>query len=346
MRTANFIPLAPFALLLGVMSASGISTHFETADRAMPQVDAVHFPELASALNNWPQEVRTGAIYPDWGYLFPKHSAAAEDAHWAPFHTIALQYLHDTYGNPWTPRTERLFAFICGIGGHGAMDDVWHFGSTSFLNQAGSHDLPDWDAGDAETAIEVLTDFFVQAEHRAWSFERYTWWFPAGDLVAIHHLAGHPRMNHLDLTIGINLQRVGMLLEDLLWPLVDPIAAALLPWTKANYLDWYDGGVRDGAEHSARRFESLWDEYVSIMSSQSGRSSSNVSGFAGMGATHRHPEMPGSELLLELAKELVEDGLIKVRWEATTGGDILVHRPTILNLLEVQRRLLSATGLN
>lgn len=129
MRTANFIPLAPFALLLGVMSASGISTHFETADRAMPQVDAVPFPELASALNNWPQEVRSGAIYPDWGYLFPKHSAAAEDALWAPFHTIALQYLHDTYGNPWTPRTECLFAFICGIGGHGAMDDVWYFGS-------------------------------------------------------------------------------------------------------------------------------------------------------------------------------------------------------------------------
>ncbi len=308
----------------------------EAADQAVAQIDATAFPELSTALHNWPQEVRVGAIYPDWGYLFPDLNAAAEDAHWAPFQTIALQHLHDNYGEPWTEHAEHLFAFICGLGCHGAMDDAWHFGSSSFLQQAISHDLADWSAEDAEAAIEVITDFFVQADLRNTGLEDYVWWLPIDDLLQIHRNAGHQEMSRQAIIVGVNLQRVGLLLEDFLWPIVEPITAPMLPWTRANYLTWHDGGLADGAELSARRFESLWNEYQLISAAHPGGGNVGQPG-------HRHPSGADSSFLLDLAKQLVDDGLIEIRWKNTVKGAILIDSPVVLDRAEVERRLLKAT---
>jgi hypothetical protein len=295
----------------------------EAADRAAAEIDASQYPDLSAILTAYPEHVRAGAIYPDWGYLFPQHSGSAEDAHWAPFHTTALEYLHDTYGEPWSQHAEKLFAFICGMGCHGAMDDVWHFGSTSFLNQATQNDFPDLDPDDAEMLIEVLTDFFVQADHRSATYERYGWWIPVRDLLAIHHRENHWKVTPDAMIAGSAAQQVGLFLEDLLWPIVSPLASPALPWTRANYLTWWDGGLEDGSTASARRMEALWGEYQVIAASQP----SSGGGFTP--PTHRHHGAPSRDQWLEMAYRLLEEGVIEPRWRETLEGAVQFQTPEI-----------------
>lgn len=353
-RPVRTIVVGLLAVAVGWMhstavKASGISTHFEAADRAVAALNASTHPDLAATLNHWPETVRVGAVYPDWGYLWGRTSDAAEDAHWQPFHTTALEYLHNQYGEPWSVHAERLFCFISGMACHGTMDDAWHFGGTSFLKQAIARDLPDWEAGQAEMVIETLTDLFVQADHRH-DYETEKWWVPADDLVAIHQLAGHSIARGAIIR-GTTIQRIAFLIENIAWVFALEPAEEMLPWTRANYLTWYDGGVINGADLSAVRMQNLWDEYLVIAASQpSGGNNSSGGGSGAAGYTDLHNQGHANtdphnihvprQIWLEAAERLLDDDAIRVPLREVAGGAIELGVPTIVDHKKMLREII------
>ncbi len=325
------------AVLLGtIVRASGISTHFEAADRAVAGVNANTHPDLANTLNQWPATVRVGAVYPDWGYLWQQTSDAAEDAHWAPFHTTAMEYLHNQYGEPWDAHAEQLFCFIAGMACHGTMDDAWHFGGTSFLKQAIARDLPDWDHGQAETVIETLTDLFVEADHRH-EYETEKWWVPADDLVAIHQQAGHSIARGAIIR-GTSIQRIAFIIENIAWVFALEPAQEMIPWSRANYLTWYDGGVINGAELSAVRMQNLWDEYQSIAASQPS-SGKSTAGYTDLCNDH----IP-RQVWLELAERMMDQGVVRVPVTEKAAGAIELGSPIIAAGPKLLREVLQIIG--
>ena len=221
--------LGTLAFLLGVHSAqsAGISTHIEVADRAALEVDAGAYAELSGVVQAWPVALRSGSIYPDWGYLLEEYSAAAEDAHWGPFRKLAMDYHRTAYPQPWSSlHAERVLAFFMGIGVHGRTDDVWHFGNNAFLPEAMANDLVDVDPEQAELVIEVLVDFFTQQDHRPNS-EKTRLWVPLNDILAVHESAGHLNLSRQAIFLGTSAQSVAYFLEDLLWPYIAPLGALI-----------------------------------------------------------------------------------------------------------------------
>ncbi|KAA3614476.1 MAG: hypothetical protein DWQ01_01885 [Planctomycetota bacterium] len=319
---AGFLCVLP---LLG----SGISTHFEAADRAIVEVDEAGYPDLEALLRRHAQILKVASVFPDWGYLFEDTVAAAEASHWPPFHTTGLEYLHQTYGDPWSDHAERLFVFLCGLVCHGAMDDVWHFGDTAFLVQARQQDLPDWDPDLAETAIEALTDFFVQYEHRS-DWEVLDWWIPVRDMVAIANQAGYPEMTQERILFGSAIQKLAARLEDMFASLVYAPAKEFLPWTEANYLDWWDGGVADGARYSARRMEAYWDEYQSL---------SGNGPTVGLSSQPDHDHPCPQPMFVDLARTLVTNGWVQLRWESAENGGFRIQTAALVAPEKVQASL-------
>ena len=312
----------------GSAAASGISTHFEAADRSVEMVDWVGHPDVVRIPRGYPLTYRVGAIYPDWGYAYPETHAAAEAAHWPPFHAAALCYLHESYGEPWGPHQEQLFAFLSGMTCHGQMDDVWHFGSTAFLRQAIAIDAPN--TADQEGTIEFGTDVFVQVDRR-FGTEPAGWWIPVGDLVAISVAAGYPEVTAQRILQGTGAQLVLSTVEDqYAWLLYAPAYHAL-PWTRANYWTWWDGGVLDGASHTARTLESYWDDYQLLAGG--GACSGPLRGPVVM---HGH-----ATTLLELADGMVRDGIVRVPYVRAGDGAVLLLAPVVRDRAEVVRRLLA-----
>lgn len=338
MKFFSLIAIVTTVLGMGFFSVqnlrgSGISTHFEAADRSTALLNGAQYPELQQLLVDHAPVYRTGAVYPDWGYLFDATSDAAEAAHWAPFHTVGLEYMDEIHPQPWDLHQEQLFTLLAGMVCHGAMDDVWHFGSTSFLNQAIANDLPNKDRDIAELVIEVLTDIFVQVEHRPGT-ENVEWWLPIDDLVAISARAGYPEATSDQILLGSAIQKVGAILEDRLAHLAYPLATQLLPWTHANYLQWWDGGVVDGAEFSARQVEAYWDEWVILSQNRpkSGESDLQVTPHS-----HGHSLLNGCR---SLAREFLSTGAVSVEIRQQSRGTYVLGPVIIQDSSAVDRQLM------
>ena len=323
MRQRTILLLGALAFLLGVHSAqsAGISTHIEVADRAALEVDASAYAELSGVVQAWPVALRSGSIYPDWGYLLEEYSAAAEDAHWGPFRKLAMDYHRTAYPQPWSsPHAERVLAFFMGIGVHGRTDDVWHFGNNAFLPEAMANDLVDVDPEQAELVIEVLVDFFTQQDHRPNS-EKTRLWVPLNDILAVHESAGHLNLSRQAIFLGTSAQSVAYFLEDLLWPYIAPLGALITPWSRANYLAWPNGGVEDSASRSARAMERLWDHRMSGTTQSSGGHPSQQLQQAKL----QH----NNQKLLSIARDLLESGAIDASWKEDAHGAIHFTTPVV-----------------
>jgi hypothetical protein len=291
-------------ILTGSAIAAGLSTHFHAADLSRAQLDRDQYAELYRLLKKkHPQANRVGSIHPDWGYSSAEYEAAAETAHWEPFYTAALDHLLAHYPQPWDKAGERLFVYICGIGSHSIFDEVWHFGDTAFLTLA----MAESNASDPEFEVELFTDIFVQVEQRGAYLENPFWWIPVDDLVQIYTDVGHPEVTVEALEAGTALQHLALMLEDTLgWSIYLP-GLLRLPWTHANYMDWWDGGVRDGAAQTAALSEYFWD-YTH------GSEAASQPLFEPIDFEHE------PQPLLALAARMVRTGVIEPRWHRVEGG--------------------------
>ena len=255
-RQITFLATLIMALVARLFGA-GISAHFEVADQIHKYLNITH-TDLALLLKKYPDEFRVGSIYPDWGYLWESSRKAAEASHWKPYHNKALCYIFETYGprNEWDVHAEKLFVFICGLSCHGTVDDLWHFGQSSFIKQAEKNDNQN------EFIIESLGDLLIQEERRKGE-ESYNWWIPVADMIAISTKNNTP-VTYNDIILGMTIQQLALFIEEYAaniayWP-----ARFMLPWTHKNYWTWNDGGLEHGSKESALVLENFWNRFLSI----------------------------------------------------------------------------------
>jgi len=172
--------------------------------------------------------------------------------------------------------------------------------------------------------VETLTDLFVQADHRP-DYESEPWWIPADDLLAIHQLAGHNHIKRGGIIRGTTIQRVAFLIENVAWIFALDLATEQIPWSRDNYLTWWDGGLINGAELSATRLEELWDEYQAIASARP--NDGNVSA-----PIHDlHDDHVPTQLWAEAAARLLQEGAIQVPVTEAANGAVVLGRPVILD---------------
>lgn len=322
--------LACAAMVVGAPDPAGgcgISTHFQIARISTLDLDRGAYPALYDLLrDSHRKEFKVGACFPDWGYVFPATHDLGEEAHWPPFYYAAVDHVFETYPEPWDDHATSVYAFISGIGCHGAADDAWHFGDTAFRYVARDEDLPDWPMQRAEMAIEVLTDIFIQVERR-WGFEDPVWYVPVGDMLAVYERLGFNGVTANDIVAGMTALHAGLILEDTIGWMIYLPGIALLPWTHGNHMDWWDGGVRNCAEMTALEVQAMWNYKESLY----GRGA-NVAGIPdlsvehGPRAAHRHA---GPRMFRAAAVELITSGALEPRVEHLPDGVVRWDRPIV-----------------
>lgn len=334
-------------LLFHAMPADGcgISTHFQVARISTLDMDREAYPGLYDLLRETHRvEFKVGACFPDWGYVFPATHDLGEEAHWPPFYYAAVDHMFETYPEPWDDHAWQVYAFISGIGCHGAADDAWHFGDTSFRYAARDADLPEWPMQRAEMAIEVLTDIFIQVERRR-GLEDPAWYVPVADMLAVYERLGFDDVTGNDIVAGMTALHAGLILEDTIGWMIYAPGIVLLPWTHANHMDWWDGGVRNCAELTALEVQSLWNYKESLYGR--GANVAQVPHLAeehGPRKAHRHAT---PRMFRAAAVELITSGALEPRVEHLPNGVVQWDRPIVrdqarvLEVLDELRRSFS-----
>ena len=329
----------------GPAGGCGISTHFQVARISTLDMDREAYPDLYDLLRERARvEFKVGACFPDWGYVFDATHDLGEEAHWPPFYYAAVDHVVETYPEPWDNHANGVYAFVSGIGCHGAADDAWHFGDTAFRYVARDEDLPDWPMQRAEMAIEVLTDIFIQVERRR-GLDDPGWYVPVTDMVAVYGRLGFGDVDANDIVAGMTILHAGFILEDTLGRMLYLPGIAMLPWTHANHMDWWDGGVRNCAELTASEVQALWD-YKETLYGREG----TMAGVSdpviehGVRGSHRHGRLPAIRVA---ALELITSGALEVRVEHLPNGVVRWDRPIVRDqarVLEVLGELRHALG--
>lgn len=301
--------------------AAGGSTHFHIADISPKHIDQENYGALHDLVKSYPMIYRVSSYFPDWGYAFPATNEYGEEAHWPPFQHAAIDHLVENYPEPWDEYAEKLFTFICGITGHGEADDVWHFGDTAFLNVANENDQV---SGGLRDDVEIGCDIFVQAEKRWWYREPSAWWIPVGDLAQVYWNLGYSELTTREIERGVTMLHTAIFMEDHFGWLIYLPMKLQLPWTNANYMDWYDGGVRDDAVETARRLQELWDY------KEGNDPASRFTAPEG----NAHPR----DALAALAAQMIHDGIVVPRVE-TQGSAFIIREPWVVDRAELFRRL-------
>lgn len=358
-RTTGRRVLCPLARIAGVAGAAilaltpadvlqgaGMSTHFECADLARTLVDGEQYADLVEALHRVPASViQDGAIFPDWGYALELNRDAAELAHGSAFYNAGLEYMYATYGaeENWGEHEQRLFAFLFGIACHVELDDAWHFGSTAFLQVAMQED----NATDLQ--VEVFADLFTQVEHRR-GLEQYDRWVPVEDMIRIYENLGQTDVRAADVITGSVLQYVALFLEDTLaWVAYYP-GRARFPFTRNNYYNWWDGGVRNGAERTAGEWQEMWDTWVAL----SGGGDAEIgtrddagdrdAGAASVGGDHESDvasvkDSHRMHRLVDMAATLLQTGVIEVPMRDRGHGSVSLSPPQVQDWEILRREL-------
>ena len=139
-------------------------------------MDAASAAAFQNAIRNHPDAVLAGSDFPDFLYAggnYKDYHAAAEAAHWPPFHASAVAYVRRTVANfsdpaTWSDETQKLVAFLFGLTVHYVADELWE-GLTSplgerrgFTEMVGAFALGDDGSGNNdETIANFAGDFYA-----------------------------------------------------------------------------------------------------------------------------------------------------------------------------------------
>lgn len=320
--------VAALLLVLGGVTVNvrgaGIATHQEIAEQTVPAVDATNYPGLLNVLTAHRGAVESGCVHPDayyaLSYLFPERAAfyrgAASLAHGRQggvFNAAALDYLRAQGFPPSSREQGRGVAFFLGNRIHQSSDDAWHPG---FCAAAEDQDQT------TEDLIELAVDFFCMWE-REERWERVWWFVPTEAVAGVFTACEHP-VSEEDIHLGMSLIVTARFVERVLGPVPYLVLAHRLPWTRANYLDYPDGGVVDCAARSSVDCEFFWDALA-------GRAAIDAAPVFTTGSAH----IP-NEAFLRTAVDLLVERAVNVPYRCTRGGIILLP-PRVRNARAVDR---------
>jgi hypothetical protein len=242
-----FLFMSPFA------SAGGGITHMFIAQETIAQIPD---PTLRSILSDNLDAYMVGAYYPDSGYV--QGAEYGEDSHWDPFIFAFADYIKDTYPDAINTHP-KLVAFLFGCAVHRVSDEVMHWGFYPLIRD---HDF-NGDGKTAHTYGDLGIDLLVIVDKSQWFTAPSSWWVPMDDLVAVYQRMGKPQYDAQQIEKGMSVISVAGLGERLIAEPAYPYLSWKMPWTKANYDDWPETGIR-GDELQVVDYEmKLWQRLQS-----------------------------------------------------------------------------------
>ncbi|XP_071955087.1 phosphatidylinositol-glycan-specific phospholipase D-like [Antedon mediterranea] len=250
------------------VKSCGITTHIEIGHRAASYFEytdqyGVEYGKLIAAHQD---AFQAGNPYPDTFYDSLCHQGqfhgVSEDTHWAPFLNVTINYIRNTYPQPWDTETQKLVVFMLGFVSHQVADISWHslgieqgflatMGQVNFFGSfSAAHPVGD-EGGDVVAQFEFDTGYIGEISE---------WYLPIQDLVNIYQ--EYYQANKVDASLIEEcsaLMFLGRLGEKLAISKLYRSYASKSPFLIEDYQDYFLGGVDDMAVWTTNLWRtSLW----------------------------------------------------------------------------------------
>jgi hypothetical protein len=330
-------------------SACGGATHHVIVDMAYTALDKPAYPGLTQLLQTFPEATDGGSVFPDFGYapmIFGSDEQywrdMAEDAHSLAFRKAYLEYVRSIFRQPQSDDDRRTITFLFGLIAHQEADNPWHPHTgpvPGFLPEAM------WRDGNTENQVELGSDSFANIEYGEQLFEA-AWFFPLGAVQAAYRAIGHevvqsPMRAGIDAMAALHTLEKGWGYPYYWASLVD------LPWTHSNLLTYAEGGMQDGANHTALAWQLAWKDLSSwrsfLPSIRRGSTTSPAGGLQDRAnPTANAGQQPGDESrptghsgqpvprVMLLAQQLLKEGAVKTH-SRLENGNLFIDRVEIVD---------------
>ncbi|OMH81054.1 Calmodulin [Zancudomyces culisetae] len=186
-------------ILSTVTLACGPNVHNEVTERARNWFKLTTKPSengefgqynFSSILEKNVDALQAGALFPDWGYGCLGYDNEAEEAHWTPFISSAVEYLNENYKKPYNQAAEKLIAFIFGVSSHQVADELWHsiHMGEGLLDVLSKTEYKGRES-QGHTLLDVGTDFYMRYIDEL-SYIGNKWSIPTADVIKIYKKMG------------------------------------------------------------------------------------------------------------------------------------------------------------
>ena len=248
--------------------AAGIITHDAIVQRAIDLIDAANYPGLADLLNDYPEVVNYGAMFPDWAYAIGKgilaevahDTSAGRQGKIGPFRAALTANLLRSFRSPGSEDNRKAVAFLLGVISHDDADIPYHFGdgaTTGLQPLAEQAGIPHW-------AFELGSDLYLSPA-LTYGVE---WLLPEEALLAAYKTLDPNNVYHVNtakLHFGRAAHQAQYTLERAAAAVVDP-GFVLAGNQKEKLKEYYalmesyaPGGLQHGASRTAKAWQDTWD---------------------------------------------------------------------------------------
>jgi hypothetical protein len=249
MKKIRYSFLLPF-IMVGFLFAWGPRSHVEIAKRAIINLNDDAFAGIYTFCDLHRGEIYSGSVFPDWGLggIAPDLSY---HAHSMAFGEIYLEYLRDKYPDPHTYEAQRELAFLLGLLTHIYGDRVWHGGTGEYtaLHEGISRD------GQSEDIIEASLDIIIGYENAIGSF---SWYWPYETIIDVYALYGDTGVTSGQLGLGTSGLEVTYNTSIGSGSAGYFPARSLIPWTYANYGNYFPGGFTNAVNLASAQIRKAW----------------------------------------------------------------------------------------
>jgi len=261
------------AAVIGVLptpgEAEGVITHDAIVQRAIDLIDTKNYPGLADLLNDYPEVVNYGAMFPDWAYAMgdgnlaevPHDTIAGQQGKVVPFRAALTANLLHSFRNPGSEEDRKAIAFLFGLISHDDADTPYHFGDDTgpglqpLTQQAG---IPHW-------AFELGSDLYL-APTLTYGAE---WFLPEKALLTAYQTLDPNNVYHMNaakLRFGRAAHQAQYTLEKAAAVVVDPSLVVETEDGREKLKQFFalmesytPGGLEHCAGRTAREWQKTWD---------------------------------------------------------------------------------------
>lgn len=217
-------------------------------------VDLLEDEQLRLILSENPNALKSGAIFPDSGYVFDK--AFGEASHWSEFLNAYYQELKISCPLLDTRWCRRVFAHFMGSLSHTIADINF---DKFFVTEAARQDYSG-DIDQAQSFLDTGLDFLaIKDEGRLFEFPLLR--VPFDQLEATYaRLPAELRPTRGDLFSSTQTLYLGFKLEPVGSLATYNYYKEAMPWASLNYLS-ANGGVEDTAQLIAQIWDKVWQQF-------------------------------------------------------------------------------------
>jgi hypothetical protein len=249
--------------------AAGIITHDLITQRAINRINEESYPGLADLLNDYPEVVNYGAMFPDWAYALgdgnlaelAHDTAAGQSGAIGPFRAALTANLLHSFRNPTSQDDRKAVAFLLGLISHDDADIPYHFGDGTGL---GLQPLAE-QAGIRHMDFELGSDLYLAPTLSS----GVDWFLPLGALLAAYKTLDPNDDYHVNATklrIGRVIHQGQYILESAAALVVDPCLAFGHGECKEESKEFYQliesypaGGLQHCAGRTTKGWQDTWD---------------------------------------------------------------------------------------